>query len=139
MLTTGKVTLADPIQKIMKKRLAEVHSEDSLRSVAQELVADEIGTVLVRVPSGQGREGLISERDLVTVLASGGDLDAQQADDIMTTDLVAVGPQDSIVSVGRLMLDTGVRHIVVREGNATVGLVSIRDVLAVVLASVNPS
>jgi CBS domain-containing protein len=136
VITTGKVTPADPIQKIMTKRLVEIHAEESLRSVAQELVADEIGTILVRVPGRPG--GLISERDLVTVLAGGGDLDTRQAADIMTTDVVAAEPGDSIASVGRLMRDAGVRHIVVRDGNAVVGLVSIRDVLAVLLASVDP-
>jgi CBS domain-containing protein len=133
VITTGSVIPADPIQKIMAVQLAEVAPEESLRSVAQELVADEIGAVLVRVPGGPG--GLISERDLVTVLVSGGDLDGQQAADVMSTGLVAARPQDSIASVGRLMLDAGVRHVVVREGKAVVGLVSIRDVLAVLLAS----
>jgi CBS domain-containing protein len=136
VITTGKVTPADPIQKIMTKRLVEVHAEESLRLVAQELAADEVGTVLVSAPGRPA--GLISERDLVTILASGGDLDNRQAADIMTTDLVAAEPGDSIASVGRLMREAGVRHIVVRDGDAVVGLVSIRDVLAVLLASVDP-
>ena len=53
----------------------------------------------------------------------------------MTADLVAAHPGDSIASVGQLMLDAGVRHVVIREGDSVVGLVSIRDVLAVLLAS----
>ncbi|MGH4008333.1 MAG: CBS domain-containing protein [Pseudonocardiaceae bacterium] len=117
----------------MAKRLVDIGPEESLRSVAQELVADEIGAVLVRVPGGP--VGLISERDLVTVLVGGGDFDTQQAADIMTADLVTAQPRDSIAFVGRLMLDTGVRHVVVHENDAVVGLVSIRDVLAVLLGS----
>jgi CBS domain-containing protein len=35
------------------------------------------------------------------------------------------------------MLDSGVRHIVVSDGDAVVGLVLIRDVLAVLLANAN--
>jgi CBS domain-containing protein len=79
--------------------------------------------------------GLISERDVVTVLATGGDLDGHQAMDIMTTDLVTADTTDSIASVGTLMLDAGVRHIIVCEGGSVVGLVSIRDVLAVLLGT----
>jgi CBS domain-containing protein len=84
-----------------------------------------------------GPAGLISERDLITILASGGDLDTHQAADVMTADLVAAQPGDSIASVGRLMLDAKVRHVVIRDGDSVVGLVSIRDVLAVLLASIN--
>ena len=136
MTTTGKVTSADPIQRIMAKRLVEIGPEESLRSVAQELVADEIGAVLVRVPGGP--VGLISERDLVTVLVGGGDFDTQQAADIMTADLVTAQCQDNIAFVGRLMLDAGVRHVVVHENDAVVGIVSIRDVLAVLLGTKDP-
>jgi len=88
--------------------------------------------VLVVRTSG-GPVGLISERDIVTVLATGGDLDKQQAFDVMTSDLVTAKPTDSIASVGRLMIEAGVRHIVICEDRSVIGLVSIRDVLAVLL------
>lgn len=83
--------------------------------------------------------GLISERDLVNALVGGEDFDTQQAADIATTDLVTAQSGDSIASVGQLMLNAGVRHIAVRDGDTVVGLVSIRDVLAVLLASTQAS
>ncbi|MFC5993467.1 cyclic nucleotide-binding/CBS domain-containing protein [Pseudonocardia hispaniensis] len=128
---TTAATSADPVKKIMAELVATVRYDDSLRSVAQELVADEVGAVVVT--STNEPLGLISERDLVTVEATGGDLDTRQAADIMTTDLVTAQSGDSIASVGRLMLDARVRHIVVKEGQDMVGVVSIRDVLAVLL------
>jgi CBS domain-containing protein len=133
MAVTTRTTPAptDPVKVIMADRLADIGAEQSLRSIAQELVADEIGVLVVRMSGGP--VGLVSERDIVTVLATGGDLDKQQAVDVMTSDLVTAKPTDSIASVGRLMLDAGVRHIVIREDDTVVGLVSIRDVLAVLL------
>ena len=128
MSTTTRVTGADPVAKIMVEDLIEVDFGESLRSVAQELAADEIGVVFVRSPGGP--VGLISERDLVNTLVGGGDFGTQQAADIATTDLVAAQAGDSIASVGQLMLNAGMRHIAVREGDTVVGLVSIRDVLA---------
>jgi CBS domain-containing protein len=129
--TTISAVPTDPVKVIMADRLADLGPEQSLRSIAQELVAGEIGVLVVRAPAGP--VGLVSERDVVTALATGGDLDRQQAVDLMTSDLVAARPTDSIASVGRLMLDAGVRHIVIREDDTIVGLVSIRDVLAVLL------
>lgn len=113
---------------------ASVGPEDSLRSVAEELVAGDIGAVLVRAPGGP--TGLLSERDIVTVLASHGDLDDEQAGGVMTADLVAVGPEDTITTAGRRMDEAGVRHLAVRDGTAVVGLVSQRDVLAVLIEAV---
>lgn len=121
----------DPVRKIMSTTLAVVDAGDSLQSVAQELIADEIGAVLVNI--NHGPVGLISERDLVAALADG-DIENAQAADVMTGDLVAGAPGDSIAAVGRMMLDGGVRHVLVRDGDAVTGLVSIRDVLAVLLA-----
>jgi CBS domain-containing protein len=126
-------TPTDRINKIMTGRLAVVSDGASLRSIAAELTPDEIGAVIIT--SSGVPVGLISELDLVVVLGTGGDLDAKQAADVMVTDLVAAGPRDTITSVGRRMLDAGVRHVVIRQDDHVVGLVSMRDVLAALLGS----
>jgi signal-transduction protein with cAMP-binding, CBS, and nucleotidyltransferase domain len=125
-----------PVSTIATPIIAEVDSARTLRSVAEELLADEVGMVLVRSP---GRPtGLISERDLVTVLATGGDPWSTRAADVMTTDLVAVAPTASIVEVGTRMLDSGIRHVVLEDGDRVVGVVSLRDVLRAMLDQWSP-
>ena len=52
-----------------------------------------------------------------------------------STELVTAAPDDSIVEVGTRMLDTGVRHVVLREGDDVVGIVSIRDVLRALIGA----
>ena len=52
----------------------------------------------------------------------------------MTADLVTAEPDDSIATVGALMRDAGVRHVPVAVAGTVVGVVSIRDILAVLLA-----
>lgn len=128
---TEHVRPTDPVRRIMAELVATVGTGDSLLSVAQELVAGEIGAVVVE--DAQGPTGVISERDVVTVIATGGDVATQQAGDVMSVDLVVAGPEDSIESVGRLMRDAGVRHVPIRAGHHLLGLVSIRDVLSVLL------
>ncbi len=129
--TTGHVRPTDPVRRIMADRVATVGMGDSLLSVAQELVAGEIGAVVVE--EARGPAGVISERDVTTVVAPGGDVGALQAGDVMNADLVVASPDDSIESVGRLIRDAGVRHVPIRDGQRLVGLVSIRDVLSVLL------
>ena len=109
-----------PIRTIMKYEPVTVEQHDSLREVARELTAGEIGVLLVSSPVGP--VGLISERDIVNVVAIGGDIER-------------AAPTDSIAAVGRLMVDAGVRHVVIRSDNGRViGVVSVRDVLDAVLA-----
>ncbi|MBN9096770.1 MAG: CBS domain-containing protein [Pseudonocardia sp.] len=129
--TAGRLTPTDPVRSIMVGDPAAVDPEDSLMSVAEELVAGDIGAVLVRSPGGP--TGLLSERDIVTVIVSGGDLASGQAGDAMTTDLVTVDAGDTIMAAGQRMYEAGVRHLPVRRDDDIVGLVSQRDVFAVLL------
>jgi CBS domain-containing protein len=121
----------DPVRLVMARRLVGVESDVSVREIARELYECEIGVVLVDNPGGA--TGLVSERDVVAAVADGDDLDGRQALDIMTADLVTAAPDDTIASVGVLMRDAGVRHVPVAVHGTVVGVVSIRDVLAVLL------
>lgn len=129
---TESTTPSDPVRRIMAPGVAVVRTGDSLLVVAQELAAGDIGAVVVDSPASP--VGVISERDIVAVVANGGDVAAIQAGEIMTGDLVVATPQDSIESVGRMMLDAGVRHVPIRDTGGIVGLVSMRDLLWVLLA-----
>jgi len=136
MTTTARRVLpTDPVRSIMVEEPAAVGPGDSLLAVAEELVAGGIGAVLVRAPGGP--IGLLSERDLVTAFASGGDLGSGQAADVMTADLVTVGIGETITSAGRRMDEAGVRHLPVCDGEIVVGLVVQRDVLAVLIGAVD--
>lgn len=132
---TARLDGADPtdaVAQVMSVAPAEVATGDSLRVVAEELTAGEIGAVLVRARGTV--VGLVSERDLVAVVASGGDVESVQAAEVMSTELITVGAGTSIAATGEAMLEAGVRHVLVDRDTGIVGVVSIRDVLAVLLA-----
>ena len=50
----------------------------------------------------------------------------------MTTRPVTVGPDDSLTAAAELIMNRGVRHVLVADGSEVVGVVSIRDLLPVV-------
>ena len=126
-----------PVGALANRNLATVPPGATLQEVAGELATDEVGVVVVQ--SGDEPTGVISERDLVGVVAHGGDLDAQ-ATELMTVDLVSAPEDAPVAAVARLMIDAGVRHVLVRGGGAeggtqdppaghVVGIVSMRDVV----------
>ena len=129
---TSRARPSDPVRMIMSTPVATVDRGSTLLDVAGELLADEVGAVLVS--SGPGPVGLLSERDLITVAATGDDLAVVQAGQAMTADLTWAAPETSIREVGVLMLEAGVRHVPVGDGRKAVGVVSARDVLAVLLS-----
>ncbi|GEL23642.1 CBS domain-containing protein [Pseudonocardia sulfidoxydans NBRC 16205] len=125
---TERIGPADQVRRVMRAPVATVAEHCSAREIAEELVADEIGAVLVTGPHGP--IGIVSERDVVTALATGGDLDRLQAADLMTTEIVWADPQDAIGEVAQRMHEARVRHVPVRAASGAVaGIVSVRDVL----------
>ncbi len=121
----------DAVRSLVARPVATVSEDASLREIAEALVGDEVGALLVLhqdVPVG-----IVSERDIVRAIAEGADPADVSTSDVMTFDTVWAAPSDPIVEVGRTMLDAGVRHMPIRTDERVIGMVSIRDVVRVML------
>lgn len=129
---TSAVRPSDPVRLVMATSVATVDAGVSVLDAAAELVADEVGAVLV---TGAGPMGLLSERDVLTLVGTGADLGATQVGEVMTADVVWVRPEDTVAVAGERMLDAGVRHLPVGDGRHAVGIVSLRDVAAVLVSA----
>jgi CBS domain-containing protein len=127
--TVRPVTPASEVRKIMVWPVATVEGSASLNEVAEALAADEIGALGV---TDEGRlVGIVSERDVVVHLAAGADPAHLTAAEVMSNDLVTVSPEDSVLVAARRMVDSQVRHLPVLDGGLIAGILSIRDVCAV--------
>jgi CBS domain-containing protein len=74
--------------------------------------------------------GVITERDLVTALATGADPDREQVGDRMSRPPLTASAGDHVLDVSLLMLDRWIRHVpLVDDRGRDVGMVSLRDVL----------
>jgi CBS domain-containing protein len=97
--------------------------------VAQQLSARRIGSVLV-LRDAELVAGVVSERDLVRAIALHGaaalDMEAQQ---LMTRDVVACDPDDSIEQVMAMMTRGRFRHLPVVRHGELLGIISIGDVV----------
>jgi CBS domain-containing protein len=110
--------------------------DTTLRAVAQTLAEESIGAVLVR--GSHGPAGIVSERDVTAALAEGADPDRERARDRMTTDLAFIAATDTIVAAANLMLANEIRHLAVTAASTTIGIVSMRDVLALFADEARP-
>ena len=61
------------------------------------------------------------------------DLDQTPAGDLMSTELVTAGPNWDVVVAASVMTSNRIRHLVVKNNEQLLGVLSLRDVLSVYL------
>ena len=134
-MSSPRITLpSDPVARIMATSVATIDVAASWAQALSELVSNQIGAVLLT--DDHDRIGLVSERDLIAALVDGSpDLDSRQIGEIATFDLIWASPDDSIGDTGAVMVDAEIRHLPVGDGHQVLGIVSARDVLAVLVAA----
>jgi CBS domain-containing protein len=113
--------------------VAHIDPDATMQQVVDELDADEVGLLLVG--TAEKVVGVVSERDLVRMLAAHRDLVATKAVDVATTTPVWCDVDATVHEVAELMMEHYVRHVLVREDGRLVGIVSARDLLGAYTAA----
>src|SRR5439155_24961742 len=75
--------------------------------------------------------GIITERDIVKTVAQGLDPKETRVKDIMTTDIITIGPMTRLKEAAEIMASKWIRHLPVVEGSKVVGIISQRDLTGV--------
>jgi CBS domain-containing protein len=122
---------SDPIGTMVSTPVATVRPTATLREAARLLAADRVG--LLVVIDHRGVRGVLSERDLVTAIADGEDVEVERVADYLVDDLVTVDEKVSVEEAARTMSEAELRHLTVAREGEVVGVVSIRDVVAALL------
>ena len=106
-----------------------IRQEASLHDAVSLLSEHRIGVVLVTDAAGDP-VGILSERDLVQIMATEGcKLDDKLVSDAMTADLIVGVPDDDLEYVMSVMIQRRIRHLPILDGDHLAGLISIGDVV----------
>ncbi|GGO85697.1 CBS domain-containing protein [Wenjunlia tyrosinilytica] len=100
----------------------------TLRQAARLMSARRIGAAVVLDPDTCGL-GILTERDVLISVGHGEDPDRETAGSHTTTDVVFAAPEWTLEEAATAMVRGGFRHLVVLEGDAPVGIVSVRDII----------
>jgi CBS domain-containing protein len=122
-------------RKVMSRTLLTVAPEDSLKQVAERMVARDVGAALVT--EGERLVGIVTERDVLRAVARGTP-DGTGVADLMTPDPETMESDESTQHAAVLMIHGGFRHLPIVEGDEIVGMLSIRDLMRVVLEDSAP-
>jgi CBS domain-containing protein len=117
-----------PVTTYMADTIVTIDATATMREVASLIADASIGCVVVGTRDDV--QAVISERDVVRVVAGGGDLDTTTAGEVGSRNLVWASVDDTIGAVAEEMMEDYVRHVLVRDGGRLAGIVSMRDVIA---------
>ena len=123
------------VQQILDGKGSDVWSITPDASVLEaiKLMAEkEVGALLVT--TGEKPVGIVSERDYARKVILKGRSQETSIQDIMTTHVVYVSPDQSIEECMALMTEKHIRHLPVMDGERLCGMLSIGDLVKTVIA-----
>jgi CBS domain-containing protein len=113
--------------------VSTVEPDASVYEALERMAADDIGALVVR--AGGRLVGMLSERDYARkVILLGRASRDTLVREVMTEEVVTVGPGDTVSRCMQIMTDHRVRHLPVIDGGELVGLVSIGDLVKTIIA-----
>jgi len=119
------------VRDVASSAVVAVGPAQSLREATQLMAKHRVGSAVVQ--DAEQLIGILTERDVLNAVASGTLPDEVTVQDIMTADVVTVGPDWDLVEAAAEMARRRIRHLVVYEGGQLLGVLSVRDVLPALL------
>ena len=116
------------IAKLIERSCVTTHANCPLDDLIAILAKRRIGTVVV-VDRNQQVIGIVSERDIIRHLSTGGTTADTFAKNIMTNKVITVENNVTSAQLMKLITENHIRHVPITRDGKLVGIVSIGDVV----------
>lgn len=119
------------VSDIMTAAALSDSPDDTLAEASSKMWQQQTGSLLIM--DGERLGGIVTERDIMRVVAEGKDPKTVSLRDAMTTDVVTTSPDAALADAAQVMFQKWFRHLpVVTDEGAVVGIISLRDLLYLV-------
>jgi CBS domain-containing protein len=114
------------VAEVMHTDVKTADAEDTFADVAKIMRTNGISSVVVL--EGKKLTGILTERDVVNLVAAGGDpQNVKVAHGMTRRDIETIGPKADISEAAEHMVNRNIRHLPVVNRGKVVGIISIRD------------
>jgi CBS domain-containing protein len=124
------------VRDVASSAVVVIGPQHTVRDAARMMAQHHVGSAVVT--DAEELAGILTERDVLKLVAKGADPDGTTVADVMTRDVVTVGPDWDLVEAAEEMSRRRIRHLVVFEGGQLLGVLSVRDVLPHLLPERQP-
>jgi len=112
----------------MSEIVLTIRPGHTIREAAAAMRSKHVGAAIVLDPEAPG-PGLITERDILHVIADGLDPDRELVDAHLSANLTCAAPDWSLEQAAATMVRGGFRHLIVVDHGEIAGIVSMRDIV----------
>ncbi|HXW38000.1 MAG TPA: CBS domain-containing protein [Nitrososphaerales archaeon] len=118
------------VEALVRRSPVTISPSATIKQAAEVFAREKIGLLVVTSTVSPARAvAVLSERDVVRAVAAGTPL-SSELDSISTKKLISVNRSDPLSKAIRLMVENGIRHLIVENSDGSLfGVLSIRDFL----------
>jgi len=121
------------VVSIMRSPVVSIEVNKSVADAIHRMQEKGISSLMVTSATPREPEGMITKRDIISkVVSQGKDPQTLKVQDVMTPRVITVPPDFPLADAAKLMVDKGIRRVLVREGGKIIGIVSDTDIFRAV-------
>lgn len=117
-----------PLALLMHTKIEQISPRASLREAAKQMRDKSVGSLVVS--EGDDKIGIVSDVDFVRRgIAEGLHPDTTRVESIMSQPIITIDVDQTAKEANNCMAENGIRHLVVKDGEKVVGILSLRDLV----------
>ncbi len=117
------------VKDVMNKNVVVAKSDATIREAAKVMNKFHIGSLIVL--KEEAIAGIVTERNVLTAVASGKNPDSTAIEEIMTKKVVTVDPDQTVEAAVDLMIQNKIKKLPVVEDNKLKGIITASDIVVV--------
>jgi CBS domain-containing protein len=117
------------VRDAMSTEPLSARRRDTVAEAARRMRERDVHGALVE-PEGGDTTGIVTARDVLELVAAGGDPSRVPVEEAFTAEPRTAEPDWTLERAAEAMVEGGFRHLVVVEGGSVAGVISIRDIVA---------
>jgi len=115
---------------VMTRNFVSVTPDISIAECSRIMIANKVGSLIIK-SSQQKLEGIITEGDIIGVIAKSKNLEKIKAKDVMIKKIVTIGPAEDMYEALKKMRGKKIRWLPVVIKDRVIGMLTVKDIIRI--------